>query len=289
MKKNSVFPAMVMAVTATVSVGFASISPRVIYGEDNRKEPFEVQDARQRDIAESTVALISKSNLSRQANGSYKLISSSFGKAMGLCKDEPYFEQPSAANCSGSLVGEDLVATAGHCISEMDCKDYNFVFGYKMSSSAAAPDVMRESDVYSCKEIVSRELTRQQDYALVRLDRPVVNRRPLTVATSAVQPQDEIYVVGHPSGLPTKVADGAKVRSLDQGFFIADLDTYGGNSGSAVFSARTHEIVGILVRGAQDFRYDSVNKCTRSNVCHQDGCRGEDVTDISFISQALKQ
>jgi len=37
-------------------------------------------------------------------------------------------------------------------------------------------------------------------------------------------------------------------------FFDANLDTFGGNSGSPVFDARTNAVVGILVRGADDYR-----------------------------------
>src|SRR5690606_6853870 len=129
----------------------------------------------------------------------------------------------------------------------------------------------------SCKEIVAREYTSQQDYALVRLDRPVRNHRPLTLAQSQSQSGDGVVVIGHPSGLPTKITDNAVVRSQKGAYFVANLDTYGGNSGSAVFNENTLEVVGILVRGAQDFRYDSQSQCYRSNVCAEDGCRGEDV------------
>ena len=54
-----------------------------------------------------------------------------------------------------------------------------------------------------------------------------------------------------------KVAGGAKVRSNNNGvYFVANLDTYGGNSGSAVFNLQTREVEGILVRGENDYVYD---------------------------------
>lgn len=289
MKRNSFVAALSVAVAATFSVGFVNITPKVIYGEDNRVDVYQVQRSDIREIADSTVALIPKSSLVPGAEGKIKIHAKTYGSQMNLCSSEPFFDQPAAANCSGSLVGEDLIATAGHCISSSDCAKYAFVFGFRMIDERRAPLSVAEDDVYSCKEIVAREYTREQDYALVRLDRPVRGHRVLTLQTTPVQAGDDIYVVGHPSGLPTKIADGAKVRSQNGAYFQANLDTYGGNSGSAVFNARTNEVVGILVRGAQDFAHDRVNKCTVSNRCSDEGCRGEDVTNISYIVKALQQ
>lgn len=289
MKRNSFVAAISVACAATLSVGFINITPKVIYGDDNRLDVYQVTRADMREIADSTVALIPQSDLANDGKGMVKILSTSYGKWRNLCSDEPFFDQPTAANCSGSLVGEDLIATAGHCVSRSTCSSYAFVFGYKMTDAKTAPESVSESEVYSCKEIVAHEYTDNQDYALVRLDRPVRGHRPLTIQQTPVQPGDGIYVVGHPSGLPTKVADGAAVREQLGSYFTSNLDTYGGNSGSAVFNARTHEVVGILVRGAPDFVYDRDRKCTVSNRCAEDGCRGEDVTNISYINDALKK
>jgi hypothetical protein len=91
-----------------------------------------------------------------------------------------------------------------------------------------------------------------------------------------------VYVIGHPVGLPTKFADGANVRNNNnESFFVCNLDTYGGNSGSPVFNSSTHELEGILVRGETDFIVTE-NGCRKSNVCPQNDpnfvCRGEDCT-----------
>lgn len=289
MKRNSFVAAISVAFAATCSVGFVNITPKVIYGEDNRADVYEVTRADVREIADSTVALIHVRDLTDSGNGVMKILTSQYGREMNLCSDEPFYDQPTAANCSGSLVGEDLIATAGHCISSSDCSSYAFVFGFRMTDAKTAPESVPADDVYKCKEIVAREYTSAQDYALVKLDRPVRGHRVLTLQQTPVQSGDGIYVVGHPSGLPTKVADGAVVRNQLGTYFNSNLDTYGGNSGSAVFNSRTNEVVGILVRGATDFTYDRAKKCTKSNRCSEDGCRGEDVTNISYVVQALKK
>ena len=83
--------------------------------------------------------------------------------------------------------------------------------------------------------------------------------------------------MGHPSGLPLKFANGAQVKDTSNAsYFVANLDTYGGNSGSPVFNEDDGTVEGILVRGDTDFVRD--NGCFISNVCPTTGCRGEDVT-----------
>ena len=97
-----------------------------------------------------------------------------------------------------------------------------------------------------------------------------------------------MLVIGHPSGLPTKIANRAYVRSNSHAaFFQANLDTYGGNSGSAVFDALTGVVEGILVRGERDYIYDYDRRCMISKKCPDDGCRGEDVSRITRVEKLM--
>ena len=85
------------------------------------------------------------------------------------------------------------------------------------------------------------------DFALIQLDRKVTDRRILDYRRKGrISKGENLVVIGHPSGLPTKIADGAYVKSLKNKFFRANLDTYGGNSGSAVFNANTGVVEGIV-------------------------------------------
>ncbi len=261
--------------------------PKVIYGKDDRLDAFQVSDPGLLAVTASTAAMMSKFQLANQ-NQSVSIQSRIFGDNYGLCKDEPFYSQPNAAMCSGFLVGPDLLATAGHCISDFDCSSNVFVFDYKMAGPGQNPTSTVVDNVYSCKRVVARELTRKQDYALVQLDRPVVGRTPLVLSPTPAKEGDALVLIGHPSGLPTKIAGGASVRKNEEGYFVANTDSYGGNSGSAVFNAQTLEIVGILVRGEEDFKYDNSNQCTRSNYCADGDCRGEDVTHIEYVINALK-
>ncbi|MGZ3748915.1 MAG: trypsin-like serine peptidase [Pseudobdellovibrionaceae bacterium] len=270
-------------------IAIAKIQDKVIYGDDNRVEFFQVTRSDVREVADSTAAIIRNSSLTAKSAGTTTVKAESFQEFVGLCSTERFASEPSGAFCSAFLVGEDLVATAGHCVDASRCPQVSFVFTYRMSEQNQAPEEVNSSEIYRCKEVLEREQTGAQDYALVRLERPVRGHRVLTLAKSSVNIGDSLFTVGHPSGIPTKVTDKGIVRSVKPEFFTANLDTYGGNSGSAVFNQDTLEVTGILVRGENDFIYDSVNKCSVSNRCSESGCRGEDVTQISYISEALKK
>lgn len=277
---------MVLALLMLTSYAQAEI--KVIYGEDNRIDPINSDNAVFVELSKSTAAMIPSQNLSKDIDREIKVTGVSL-TSRGMCKSERFSSQMTAAHCSGFLVSENLLVTAGHCIrSQSDCNSYRWVFDYAVEKEDQFDLAVPANSVYSCKKIISRTLDSwsKDDWALIELDRKVTDRRPLTFRKSGkIETGAELVVIGHPSGLPTKIADGAKVRSLDEHFFVANLDTYGGNSGSAVLNIATGEVEGILVRGAMDYVYDSTQGCRASNYLGDDEGRGEDVTYITNIPE----
>ncbi len=271
-----------------------------IYGEDNRLEYFAApQDMKT--LSDSVVSFWKASSV-EAADGSVKLKTMNFGDRLNLCPGEKFREQPIGAYCSGSLVGEDIVMTAGHCIKNADdCANARIVFGYSIRKEGGeAVTTMPASEVFGCSKIIKRFLGGEPgsvnpagqalgpDFALIQLDRKVSGHTPLAINRgTSLKAGDAITVIGHPVGLPLKVAGGATVRDFSKvGYFVADLDTFGGNSGSPVFNNSTKKIEGILVRGDQDFA-DSPAGCTTMATYDQTGGRGEDVTKISSLSSFI--
>lgn len=265
----------------------------VIYGTDDRVDVSDITDPRILKMADSTAAMIlsTRVNPSNTVSGRSSIDTIPYGPSKRLCTTERFYSYPKSPVCSGFLVGPDLLVTAGHCIeSEADCRDYSWVFSFNTKTIHETNDVsVPTSEVYSCKSIITRKLEGDADYALIRLDRKVEGHEPLPIRkTGSVKVGDSLIAIGHPSGLPTIVTPGAKVREVSNpGYFVANLDTYGGNSGSAVLNADTGLVEGILVRGEEDFVFDQTLGCTRSNLCVDSGCRGEDVTRITLLSNDI--
>ena len=265
----------------------AEASNKVIYGDDNRVDTYDSPNSMYRLLAESTAAMIPNKNLREIDQGI--IIGGSSLEDRGMCKSERFSQQLTAANCSGFLVADNLLVTAGHCMrSKRDCLGSKWVFDYKVQSEDQTWAMVEKTSVYSCVKVIQSVLNNstKDDWALIQLDRDVTDRQPLKYRTSGkVNLRAPLVVIGHPTGLPQKIADGANVRRHSSKYFTANLDTYGGNSGSAVFNADTGEVEGILVRGATDYVYDSSQGCRVSNRLSNHGGRGEDVTYITNIPQ----
>lgn len=244
---------------------------KVIYGNDDRVDTYTVTDPNLKRVAESSCGLVSRSSLTAQGSN-WQVSSGSWTSAGGgtLCSDEPFRGQPVAPWCTGFLVAPDMIVTAGHCIeTASECSSTAFVFGWAMQSASDGPVNPAPGDkVYFCASIVDQALAGNNDHCLVKLDRPVEGISPLSIRRSgSISNNTPLVVIGQPSGLPQKVAGGAVVKDAKNGipYFQANLDTYGGNSGSPVFNAQTLQVEGILVRGATDFRTRSGSSCTESN------------------------
>ena len=289
----------------------------VVYGEDNRVEVYEASAAHQL-LAKSTATMISKHEMKidesnpgsvqfnqktlrewlENGNKSNKtkvlftpIVQKGSAAGISFCEGTRFIDQPNAGMCSGFLIAPDLMVTAGHCVEiENFCDDYRWVFEYQIDkeTQTAGVDVNPEN-IYSCKKVISSALVGplSLDYAVVQLDRRVTGREPLDINNNVkVTDKQSLLVIGSPSGLPLKVATGANVRkNTHPSFFSANLDTFQGNSGSAVFNADTGVVEGILVRGENDYVPNQLKMCVEVNVCKSDACRGEDVSRLTSIPE----
>lgn len=255
---------------------------KVIYGEDDRQDVANYPDALFRDHAQSVAGMVRGSSLGPDPRDPDRVrfprIPAKFG--LNLCPEERFSEQYTLPFCTGFLVADDLLVTAGHCIeTARDCERFKWAFGFKKGIQSLA-----KKDIYGCKEIVQQKLetsfAKIKDYALIKLDRKVMDRTPLEYRTEGkAHIGDPLVVIGHPSGLPLKVTDGAEVSRMNlhellvfvrtlfrkRYYFLADLDTYAGNSGSPVFNRETGLVEGLLIEGADDYKMDEERGCRVSN------------------------
>lgn len=259
---------------------------KVIYGSDDRREPqstnfsnYNIENGKR-----ATAALIHRYNLEDYDINRIILNGPSLEHELNVCPDEKFSDQMAVANCSGVLVGPNLLLTASHCIlgREKDfCNHYRWVFDYTSDS-----DFIPKESVYKCTDVLESHYNSSKgiDWALIALDRIVEDRPAVNIRTTGKPNFDsKLVMMGYPSGLPLKVTLNGEVREINQHFIKTNFDSFSGNSGSPVFNIKSGLLEGILIRGEQDYEYDSKSGCLRPLKCEQEGCSGEDITMIGSM------
>ena len=240
----------------------------VIIGEDGRRELHEIAEPLRSMLEGAVVALLYPHRLELPNEDEALLRAPAAQEALGLCEGEAFAHQPSAALCTGVLIDDDLVATAGHCLGDTAeaararCGELRVAFGYAQEASDEAVE-LEGKDVFACRRVVLWERARG-DYAVFQLERSAaVERTPLTVAERPVARGAKVTVASTGAGLPLKVELGARVTAeqVAPDFFAADTDTFAGGSGGAVLDAQG-ELVGLVARGSPDFVADGA--CRRA-------------------------
>ena len=278
---------IVLVLTSTQLIAKSTIKyqPRVIYGTDDRMEVFECSDNLMKELSLSTAAQIHNANISEES-GIFTIDEKTLSQG-GICKSAKFSKQPMAADCSGFLIAPDKLVTAGHCIVDLsDCKKFKWVFDYANRESIVKKFSFTKDQVFTCTSIIGREKDRISgvDYSVVKLDRKVPGRTPLKFRKEGKISDDAVLtVIGHPSGLPTKITSVADMRSNnEEKYFVIGSDTFSGNSGAAVIDSKSGIVEGILVRGDDDYE-PSDEGCMLPVIRDQNGGRGEDVVRMTVI------
>lgn len=292
-------PASVVAEAATARAGAEGTGTRttaqaVVYDDDGRVEPFELAGTRWEAIALRTaVAIVPWPKLRPVDEGGYAVDAETLERDAGVCPDVRFAGQPALAECTGTLIGDDLVLTAGHCVrSQADCDAQAFVFGFATPDGESVPN-LSEAQVFGCAELVAWEERNAArltlDHAIVRLDRaatPDFEPAPLRLDDTPLAVGTPLALVGFPDGVPVKVDLGGVVidaRSGARDYFVASVDAFGGNSGGGVF-LEDGTLAGLLVRGLQD--YVQTGSCATPRELPASAA-GEEVSALAWPLRAL--
>lgn len=260
----------------------------VVHGADDRRERYELVD---RDLREfvglRAVALMESSALSR-AEGSVGLAAESSAAVHNLCPGVRFSQQPAAALCSGILVDERTVLTAGHCAKYLPCEQLAIVSGYYMESEGRLHP-LEPSDVYQCQTVLASELSSREDderldYAWILLDRAApVTELQFRQPDVPLQTAERLTLLGFGEGLPLKVDANTVVtdaRLFDLDYFLMSADSFHGGSGAGLFD-HSMQLVGIVSRGSADYEATSEG-CNIVHVKTDDPLAAEEAGTYAF-------
>lgn len=255
---------------------------------DDRRDPFTTPAlpmAMQRHAAR-TCYLIGATAIASRRAGRVRLHHDAYGTANSLCADELFREQPVVVERQGAvpgdfgytgyLVGPDTVLTCWHGWEYFSGRAQVAIFGYALHPEGGDGTERPTSQVLSVAAYpadkppaATERGSCSGDWVTLRLEHPVTHLGDLAPPrVGAPRPGRPVYTLGHPLGLPLKLATGGVVLSAGEGAFRTSLDTFAGNSGSPVFDADSHALVGLVVegqKGQDDFEPAPARRCYVTN------------------------
>lgn len=276
----------------SVGVGLAEAQqrPRILRPPDDRLD-YHAASPMLQAIGDSVCAFIENDRIDDNGDGTYTISGGTLADDQNpLCDGERFADQPTASNCTATLIAPDILVTAGHCLDENGVRTnldtFYCVFDYAVRQPGENPSEFTTDQVFRGAEVLGLANVEgtADDWAVVRLDRAVPGRTPVPVrSTGSVMVGQSVVAIGFGAGLPMKFSGNATVQAIEQFGFTADFDIIGGNSGGPIVDAATGVIEGVLSSDldVEDFFQDG--GCFRATVCPQDPICEEGFTSLASV------
>lgn len=237
-------------------------------------------------ISKSVGMIVEKDKLIKISEESYQLdTSTTLQSQFNLCNDITFNNQSVVGVGTAFIYDSNSMLTASH-VFQSTINNYAVVFGYEIiNANGVTETIVNANDVFFPKKIAKR--LDALDVAHFEVDRAFTDKVILQSETSrTLDVNTEIYMIGHPSGLPKKIAVNAGIiENKHPQYFYTSLDSFQGNSGSPVIDFKTNRVIGVLVSGETDYIYNG--HCNEINSCAVPYCKGEKVIRIETILNQL--
>lgn len=251
---------------------FVTSQAMAIYEADNRLDFHEIQDEKLKELSKSVAYQIYFDELKGWTFNKFWLILTSPLSARGICETERFAKHPVMRNdCSGILVGPKKLLLPGNCITEHYCSNglFYFMFNYRHEDAGILDNMRNRNDFYQCKKILKRvyDPNTAMSYAIIELNKEVKGITPVAIAKeNVIDPKDELVAIGHPEGMPIKIANDAYVTDQNETHFLVSSDISGRSKGTAIFNLKTHELVGMLIYGTKNYDFSDGDYCQKAPV-----------------------
>ena len=195
--------------------------------------------------------------------------------------------------CTGTMISHNLFLSAGHCFDQSGggwsrprvngtnnvispqeiAGNMHVNFNYQVD-----PDGNLRPEVqFAVEELIEYRLD-GLDFAIVRLaGSPGSSFGIGAVAGQDAHVNDMLCIIGHPAGVPKRIEAGPLTSLSGNAIRYNDIDTLGGNSGSAIWQSPSAQIVGVHTNGG----------CTTSGAGSNFGVRVDSLLDASPTLRSL--
>lgn len=178
-----------------------------------------------------------------------------------------YGQQPRLGKVTVFLIGPDVIMTAGHAgRRQLQRSAFIFDFTWDEKGKGLHKTKYSASEIYRCKKVLLFRHGKEGDYAICRLDRPVLDREALkleVLPNAAAVDEREAKMISAPDGGPLKLTNAGRLLgkrpsthapTLDlKRYFFHDLDNSYGSSGAPIFDAKTGKVIGVQTGGDDNF------------------------------------
>ncbi|HNP51917.1 MAG TPA: trypsin-like peptidase domain-containing protein [Nitrosomonas nitrosa] len=158
------------------------------------------------------------------------------------------------STCSVTLVDEDKVLTAGHCVNPIEALTSSVTFDYETDCVGNRPGGYNARFYKVVEVLEQRYVQGSYDYALLRLAESPPGLTPIQMRHDLPSSGEQVFGIHHPNGAVKKLSipnpNFSSVLGSSQ-FQIRvplEFDVSGGSSGSGLFDA-AGRVVGILANG----------------------------------------